>query len=139
MSRFDPDPVAVRRSLAVSREQGCPWDVAWALATNYHHPSSDDRSLYAFMEKHFRAAYFNAEAPEGRCNVPERDTSGLAVRPPTVALLDYERCRSGDECDRPAVRGRFGRMWCEHHGAELERLARLVGDIKFNPSLPKAA
>lgn len=39
------------------------------------------------------------------------------------AMHDHERCRSGDGCDRLATCGRFGRMWCEYHGAELERLA----------------
>lgn len=38
-------------------------------------------------------------------------------------------CRSGDGCREAATRGRFGAVWCERHGAELESIARALGMV----------
>lgn len=125
------DPVAIRKALVAHRVKRTPWPEAWLDATKrMAHDTMGKGSaahLLTFMEKHFRAAYFNTAAPEGRCMVPERDISHAVTtrEPAPLVVLNHERCRSGDDCARPAVRGTFGRMWCEYHAAELDRLAVL--------------
>lgn len=124
MNQPELDPVAIRKALVKHREKGSPWDVAWPDATNHHTVNVDERGLYAFMEKNFRAAYFNTSSSLGRCRVDERDVSaaiGAATR--LAPTPTHEFCRSGDGCDRPAVWGRFGRTFCEHHAAELSHIA----------------
>lgn len=119
------DPSEIRTSLAESREKGFRFEYAWAIATG-HGIANGDRDLFLFMKRHFRSAYEDAADRQGRCFVPERETSNaVLIRREHEPTNDYERCRSGDDCDRPAVCGRFGRMWCEYHGTELERLRAL--------------
>lgn len=131
----DIDPVVIRKELARQREKGVGFERAWLEATANVEPSGHPNSLYAFMRKHFRAAYYGDESKQGRSGVPERDVSAAVSKTtgitPTVA--NHEHCRSGDGCDRLAVRGRFGRKWCDHHADELERIGKT-----FRKSLAKA-
>lgn len=126
MSEFEFDPVVIRVRLEALRELGTPWDRAWPEAIGRKAENSQERELLAFMEKHFRAAYHDSPSRMGRCRVPERDVSHalMLARRPVDISSDSERCRSGDGCDREAVRGRFRKMWCEHHGAELAEIGK---------------
>ena len=46
------------------------------------------------------------------------------------------RCKSGGwNCDREAVMGRFGPMWCAEHFEQLERVRR---DMRKRGGTPKA-
>jgi len=118
------DPVAIRKELEVQRIQGLPFDRAWLIATGYQTQTTDERHLLTFMRWHFEAAYNRSTSPRGRCNVPDRDVSAAVAKSGSIprVVSDHRRCRSGDDCEREATRGRFGRKWCEYHGAELERL-----------------
>lgn len=137
------DPVTIRRELQHQRNNGIQFADAWMIAAGplpertpemSHADAAEAQALYKFMLKHFRAAYYDTEAPEGRCNVPGRDVSAAVGLPHAAAFqTDHERCRSGDGCDRLATCGRFGRMWCDYHGAELERLSE-----KFSDELTRA-
>lgn len=170
MSLHQLDPIAIRQALEEQRQALTLWPQAWAMAVGAaKFDPTIEAHVFTFMERHFRAAYFNHPGPHGRCKVPARDVSAavgalfsldasdrdaeivLAVREGQTcqqvadahgiskqrvsqivqttttsvarAHRDREYCRSGDGCDRLAVRGRHGRMWCEHHGAELARLS----------------
>lgn len=123
------DPHEIRLSLQASREQGHLWEHAWGLATNYRRPANrgDERSLYSFMEKHFRAAYYRSTATEGRWDIPERDVSTAIVKHAEPApVRDHERCRSADDCKAEATHGTFGRMFCERHFEDLGRIAGML-------------
>lgn len=119
--RGELDPVEIRLELELQRAQRTPWRTAWLIATG-RSATGQESHILEFMEKHFRAAYHNTEAPQGRCGFSERDTHEfVAMGPPAIQADGL--CRSGDGCDRPATRGRFRPMWCDRHGAELERFA----------------
>jgi hypothetical protein len=129
------DPVAIGQSLTAQREQSALWDEAWLIATNHRRPSIDERSLYTFMERNFKAAYYDDASEKGRCRVDERDVSGAIVkgllRVPVVRTGDGV-CRSGDDCSRPATHGRFGPTFCESHHAELQRIAvKMAGGLRY--------
>jgi hypothetical protein len=119
------DPFAIRQALGSSREAGDSWNEAWLAAVGYGRSGvdPDGRSLYAFMERHFKAAYLGAPSSLGRWRVADPNVSTAIGRLHVSAPSNRERCRSGDGCDHLATRGRFGPMWCEPHGAALERLA----------------
>lgn len=134
MSLHQLDPVAIRQTLEEQRRALTPWPQAWAMAVGAaKFDSTIEAHVFTFMERHFRVAYFNHPGPHGRCKVPARDVSAavgalFSLEPADdnemgTVRRDREYCRAGDGCDRPAVRGRHGRMWCEHHGAELARLS----------------
>lgn len=142
MSAIDiptPDPVKVREELAKHRKARKPFDRAWKAATE----GFERCEMYDFMRAHFKAAYNGDESPKGRCMVPARDVSSaipvqdftrphVSDPPAKLAVLpraptDSERCRSGDGCDRLAVRGRWGKTFCDYHAQELEGLT-----VRFN-------
>lgn len=156
----------LRIELTRMREVGTPWRRAWDIATAGVEPVNGEGQIFAFMHRHFEAAYLNNAAPHGRCGLPPRDVSsavalqfaGMSSRDTEIVqavhsgqtqsevaqaqgltrarvsqivqAVEYKApdrdrafCRSGDGCDRPATRGRFGKTFCERHGAELEALA----------------
>lgn len=119
------DPAAIRRRLEVHRKIGTPWRSAWLDAVDYRTVPPAEKVLYAFMERNFQAAYHADASRKGRCVIPERDVSNASLMAPprSGAPSNRERCRSGDGCDRLATRGTFGKHFCDHHGAELERLS----------------
>lgn len=133
MSLHTVDPVAIRRTLEAQRILGADWPEAWSHAIeDVVLDRSVETHVLTFMERHFRAAYFNDHTPHGRCTMPDRDVSAAVgvlfsldpelVPAPMEPSRDREYCRSGDGCDRLAVRGRHGRMWCDYHASDLERL-----------------
>src|SRR3954468_15881023 len=95
--------------------------------TEDHGRKTVDEPTVSFMRRHFEAAYNGSYENLGRFR-PEPPTD------PSIALSVADngsqthsrtpqtehRCRSGDGCDRIATMGRFGPMWCDHHGEELE-------------------
>jgi hypothetical protein len=119
------DPVAIREALVTSRKAERSWEDAWLAAVGYGRSgiAPDGHSLYAFIERHFEAAYHNAPSSLGRLKVPELDVSAAIGRLHVSVPSNRERCRSGDGCDHLATRGTFGQHWCERHGEELERLS----------------
>lgn len=136
------DPVHIRQSLEQKRHHGWQFDRAWetTMRDADPDPTLDTPDVIRFMRKHFEAAYYGDLSENGRCMVPPRDVSSAvpardftASKPasPKVVSLpkatrEDERCKSGDGCDRLATMGRYGKSFCAHHGAELERVAGML-------------
>ncbi len=135
------DPSAIRKTLVRYRELGLPFDRAWPFAARPPKPAdyintgglSEARALYRFMRSHFQAAYYDSPSSLGRCNVSELDWHDIRRVPVSVRQDDARRCQSGDGCDRRATCGRWGKNWCQRHGAELVRLAeKLASEAERN-------
>lgn len=124
------DPVAVRQSLQASRDRGEQWEQAWNLATGHlPNPEGDDRLLVTFMEKHFRAAYYRSVAPEGRCDIPERDVSDAV---PVTAVRQRDR-----EIIEAARSGLTYREIAGAHSVSKQRVGKIV--IEARKVLPAAS
>lgn len=120
------DPVAIRKALVSHRTKGTQWDEAWRDSIRAGVRYDDDRSMYRFLEKHFKAAYCTDSSPRGRCRVPEPDAHTFADPQPE----ESDRCRSGAGCDAVATCGKFGKHWCPVHGAELARIAKSLATAR---------
>lgn len=117
-------PTYLRIALSAARTTRTPFERAWISATQ--NVPEEWLPILSFLEKHFRAAYNREETRNGRCRIPERDVSHavsrIRVTDTPTPITHNGKCRSGDKCEEPATRGRFGPMWCERHGRELEGL-----------------
>lgn len=127
---------SLRESLAEQRRQRVPFEQAWIKAREVLDPGdfylgvASKGALTRFMRRHFEAAYggtvcFKVESPTASNGAASVAPVQSASRPKSLP-----RCKSGDGCDRNAVRGRFGFKWCDHHGTELERLADSLGWVE---------
>lgn len=137
----------VREELETRRRQGMAFERAWPEALA-EHPTPDDwkhanggESPLRFLYRHFQAAYYNDRSERGRCRVEGSGTPNREAVP-SPGIGDgprAPRCRSRDDCDRLATRGRFGPWWCDHHGDELERIAGKLAETQAVGSTPAEA
>lgn len=130
MTLADLDLPRLREAMAHHKRTGRDFDEAWRLVFG---TSGEDLALVKFIRKHWRAAYLNAPAPSFNIAPPDaRDCRRVPLNPGPAPVL----CRSGDECHRPAVMGRFGPMWCARHGEELVRLTAGMPKLVRPGNLP---
>ena len=115
-------------ALQAHRRNGATFEAAWAayMERDPFPPDEFTPATQRFVCDHFRAAYNRDQSKRGRLNVEHDNVAAVLIttRPPSpLGSDDDPRCKSPDGCDRVATRGRFGLWWCDHHGAELERIA----------------